>query len=247
MYESYWDKKLKQPRSRSVESFGYVDELICDDIKDPIAYYQDVVNKKEEERKKLFDEENRPRCFKETIEKNAGYFLLSCLIDELKVKEDIDILASVKNYQFSVYEMINQLIYARIIDPCSKSKTVSAVFPRLYKYSDISEDQIYDGLEFVGENYKKYIELFNHQYEKQRLNNQGIRDNSPEYESGEILNTDTNGKREITPLAESQEQIVEPMERGGSVVVAIVLEDSHDAPAKANNVLKVALQKQGRL
>ena len=166
MYESYWDKKLKQPRSRSVESFGYVDELICDDIKDPIAYYQDVVNKKEEERKKLFDEENRPRCFKETIEKNAGYFLLSCLIDELKVKEDIDILASVKNYQFSVYEMINQLIYARIIDPCSKSKTVSAVFPHLYKYSDISEDQIYDGLEFVGENYKKYIELFNHQYEK---------------------------------------------------------------------------------
>lgn len=35
--------------------------------------------------------------------------------------------------------------------------------------------------------------------------------------------------------------------KGGSVVIAIVLEDSNDAPAKANNVLKVALQKQGRL
>ena len=166
MYESYWDKKLKQPRSRSVESFGYVDELISEDILDPVKYYQDYVNKKEEERKKLFNDENRPRAFKEVIEKNIGYFLIASLIDELKVREDINILASVKNYQFSIYEMINQLIYARIIDPCSKTKTVSSVFPHLYKYSDISEDQIYDGLKFIGENYKKYIELFNHQYEK---------------------------------------------------------------------------------
>ena len=35
--------------------------------------------------------------------------------------------------------------------------------------------------------------------------------------------------------------------QGGSVVVAIVLEDSADAPAKSNNVLKTALKKQGRL
>ena len=35
--------------------------------------------------------------------------------------------------------------------------------------------------------------------------------------------------------------------KGGSVVIAIVLEDSNDAPAHANNVLKTALKKQGRL
>ena len=35
--------------------------------------------------------------------------------------------------------------------------------------------------------------------------------------------------------------------KGGSVVIAIVLEDSNDAPSKANNVLKTALKKQGRL
>ena len=43
MYESYWDKKLKQPRSKSVESFGYVDDLISETIKDPVKYYQDYV------------------------------------------------------------------------------------------------------------------------------------------------------------------------------------------------------------
>lgn len=36
-------------------------------------------------------------------------------------------------------------------------------------------------------------------------------------------------------------------EKGGSVVIAIVLEDSSDAPAKSNSVLKAALKNQGRL
>ena len=162
MYDRYWDSSAKQARTKSVKAFGYVDDLISDDIKDPIAYYKEYVNKENEKKK----DENRPRAFKEDIEKNIGCFLLSSLIDELGVKEDIDILSSVKNYQFSVYEMISQLICSRIIYPCSKSKTVSSVFPKLYQYSMISEDQIYDGLSFIGENYKKYIELFNHQYER---------------------------------------------------------------------------------
>ncbi|MBQ9012882.1 MAG: IS1634 family transposase [Bacilli bacterium] len=166
MYDRYWDSQIKRVAYKSIEAFGYVDELKSDDIKDPIAYYTDYVNKQEEKRKELFIDETRPRAFKKVIEKNIGYFLLSNLIDELEVKDKIDILAGVKQYQFSVYDMICQLIYSRIIYPCSKSKTVSSVFPKLYNYSDISEDQLYDGLEFVGENYKKYIELFNYQYEK---------------------------------------------------------------------------------
>ena len=161
MYDRFWDPSLKQARTKCIKSFGYLDDLVTDDITDPVAYYKEYVRKENEK----IEDENRPRAFKEVMEKNIGYFLLSSLIDELQVREDIDILASVKNYQFSVYDMITQLIYARVIFPCSKSKTVSSVFPKLYNCSSISEDQIYDGLSFVGENYKKYIELFNHQYE----------------------------------------------------------------------------------
>ena len=160
MYDRYWDQSLKQARTRCVKSFGYAEDLV--EVEDPIAFYKEYV-KKENERNR---DENRPRAFKEVMEKNIGYFLVSSLIDELKVKEDIDILSSVRNFQFSIYDMITQLICSRIIFPCSKSKTVSAVFPRLYEYSLISEDQIYDGLSFIGENYRKYIELFNHQYER---------------------------------------------------------------------------------
>ena len=67
-------------------------------------------------------------------------------------------------FQFSVYDLITQLIYARVLMPCSKSKTVSHVFPHLYGSVPISEDQVYDGCFFIGESYKKYIELFNHCY-----------------------------------------------------------------------------------
>jgi hypothetical protein len=84
----------------------------------------------------------------------------------LAVKETVDLLASVRQFQFSVYDMLAQLIYSRVIEPCSKSKTVSHVFPTLYDYVPMSEDQVYEGLFFVGESYEKYIELFNHQYSR---------------------------------------------------------------------------------
>ena len=81
------------------------------------------------------------------------------------MRETIDILSSQKRFQFDLYDMIAQLIYARILYPCSKSKTASTVFPRLYHGVPISEDQVYDECAFIGESYKKYIELFNHCYE----------------------------------------------------------------------------------
>ena len=166
MYETHWDKDKKQPRSKSIETFGYVNELISDDIPDPVAYYKEYVKKREEERLAQYAEETRPRAFQKPMELNVGHFLVHSLLTELGVKETIDILASQMRFQFSIYEMMAQLIYARIINPCSKSKTVSTVFPHLYNGITMSEDQVYDGCAFIGESYKKYIELFNHCYEK---------------------------------------------------------------------------------
>lgn len=166
MYESHWDKEKKQPRSKSVMAFGYVHELISDEIPDPIAYYTDFVAKKNKERAATFAEDTRPRAFASPVEYNLGHFLLHTLLEELNVKEVIDILAAQMRFQFHIYDMVAQLIFSRIIYPCSKSKAVSSVFPHLYNSSPISEDQVYDGLSFIGGSYKKYIELFNHCYEQ---------------------------------------------------------------------------------
>lgn len=166
MYESYWDKEKKQPRSRNVESFGYVEELISDEIPDPVSHYKEYVKMKNQELAASVADETRPRAFATQIEKNIGFFLVASLLSELNVKETINILASQKRFQFDLYDMITQLIYARILYPCSKAKTASTIFPRLYQGVSISEDQLYDGCAFIGESYKKYIELFNHCYEE---------------------------------------------------------------------------------
>lgn len=166
MYDSYWDKEKKESRTKSVMAFGYVEELISDELPDPVAYYKDFVAKKNEERAALLAEDSRPRAFSSIVENNVGHFLLHSLLTELNVKETVDILASQTRFQFSVYDMLAQLIYARVIAPCSKSKTVSSVFPHLYNSVPISEDQVYDGCSFIGASYKKYIELFNYCYEQ---------------------------------------------------------------------------------
>ena len=165
MYESFWDKNKKQPRTKNVKSFGYVEDLISGEIPDPVKFYSDYVKEQNENRTKVLSEEYRPRAFSTPVELNIGHFLLYSLIDELDVKETIDIIASQMRFQFSVFDLITQLIYARVISPCSKSKTASHVFPYLYGSSTISEDQVYDGCSFIGESYKKYIDLFNHSYE----------------------------------------------------------------------------------
>ena len=140
--------------------------MISGEIPDPVKFYSDYVKEQNENRTKILSEESRPRAFSTPVELNIGHFLLYSLIDELDVKETIDILASQMRFQFSVFDLITQLIYARVISPCSKSKTASHVFPYLYGSSTISEDQVYDGCSFIGESYKKYIDLFNHSYEK---------------------------------------------------------------------------------
>jgi len=166
MYESYWDKDKKQPRSRSIAAFGYVEDLISDEIPDPLAYYKEFVRQKNEERAASMAEKTRPRTFDSPVELYAGHFLLHSLLAELGVKDTIDILAFQMRFQFSIYDMMAQLIFSRILCPCSKSKTVSSVFPHLFGSVSISEDQVYDGCSFIGASYKKYIELFNHCYEQ---------------------------------------------------------------------------------
>ncbi|WP_034772682.1 hypothetical protein [Lachnoanaerobaculum saburreum] len=86
MYESFWDKDKKQPRTRNVKSFGYVEDLISDEIPDPIKFYSDYIKEQNENRTKDLSEESRPRAFSNPVELNIGYFLLYSLIDELMLR-----------------------------------------------------------------------------------------------------------------------------------------------------------------
>lgn len=65
-------------------------------------------------------------------------------------------------FQFNIFSMISALIYARIVCPCSKRKTFEDVLPKLFEKYDFSLSQIYEGIEYIGCEYEKIIEIYNH-------------------------------------------------------------------------------------
>ena len=67
------------------------------------------------------------------------------------------------NFRFNVFELLSSLIYARAVHPCSKSRTYDEIIPKLFEKHDFSLDQLYSGLEYIGSEYEKVIEIYNHQ------------------------------------------------------------------------------------
>ena len=163
IYESYYDPERKSGAHRSYKTIGYIHELVDKGIDDPISHFQtevDELNRQHNEKKAL----DKSRTISdESPEKNLGYFLLKNISDSLRTKQYIDIMQTVTEYRFNVYDMMSSLVYSRVVHPCSKSKTYDEVLPKLFEPTDFSLDQLYTGLEYLGMEYEKVIEIYNHQ------------------------------------------------------------------------------------
>ena len=85
------------------------------------------------------------------------------LNDSLGVKKYIDLMQTATDFRFCVADLIDALIYARVVHPCSKSKTFEEVIPKLFGTYEFSLDQLYSGLEYIGSEYEKIVEIYNHQ------------------------------------------------------------------------------------
>lgn len=164
IYESFYEPERGHTAHKSYKALGYVDDLIQNGIDDPVAFYKQEVfelNKKRNER--LQQERNKQISDEDTPEKLLGYFPVKSINDSLGVKKYIDLMQTVSGFQFSLFSLTSALVYARIVQPCSKRKTAGEVFPKLFEKHDFSLDQIYAGLEFIGCEYEKIIEIYNHQ------------------------------------------------------------------------------------
>ena len=60
------------------------------------------------------------------------------------------------SFEFDLYELLSSLIYARLVNPCSKHRTFHEVLPQLRDDVHFSYDQLLDGLEFIGNDYGKF-------------------------------------------------------------------------------------------
>lgn len=163
IYESFYDPKRKGSAHRSVRPIGYVKKLIASGIEDPIAYFKDEVNRMNAERNERKAIEKKRLISNESPERFLGYFPMKNINDSLGSKKWIDLLQSVTDFRFNVYDLISSLVYSRLVMPCSKSKTHDDVIPRLAEDYSFSLNQIYDGLEYIGQEYEKIIEIYNHQ------------------------------------------------------------------------------------
>lgn len=163
IYESFYDPQRRQTAHKSYKPIGYVHELIEKGIEDPISFYKAEVSRLNEE---FHAEKNAKRIQKisdETPEKFLGYFPLKNINDDLSVKKYIDLMQTSTDFRFNVYDMMSSLVYSRMVCPRSKSKTFDEVLPKLYEKNDFSLNQLYSGLEYIGNEYEKIIEIYNHQ------------------------------------------------------------------------------------
>lgn len=163
IYESYYDPERKGGAHRSYKPIGYVHELQASGIEDPITVFGEEVQKLNQEYKRKKQSEKERQISEESPEKLLGYFPLKNLNDSLGCKKYIDLMQTATSFRFNIFDMMSALIYARAVHPCSKLKTYTEVIPKLFEKHDFSLNQIYSGLGYIGSEYEKIIEIFNHQ------------------------------------------------------------------------------------
>lgn len=163
IYESFYDPERKGSAHRSYKALGYVHELQAKGIDDPISYYKEEVAKLNQEFQTAKNAKKSKQISDDSPEKLIGYFPLKNINDKLSVKKYIDLMQTATDFRFNVFDMLSALVYARLVQPCSKSKTYDEVIPKLFESYDFSLNQLYDGLEYIGCEYEKIIEIYNHQ------------------------------------------------------------------------------------
>ena len=165
IYESFYDPERKGTAQRSIEAIGYVHELQKTGIKDPICHFKEKVDVLNAERRAEKNAKRSRRIGDESPMRHLGYFPFKSLNNSLGVEKDFKYLQMAGGFRFDLFSVLSSLVYARICEPCSKSKTFYDVLPMLFEDKGYSLDQLYTGLEFLGAEYAKVIEMYNHAIE----------------------------------------------------------------------------------
>lgn len=166
IYSSFYDPQRGHTAHKAYKPIGYVHELQAKGIEDPLSFYKEEVNRLNQEAKAEKNAKKEKQISEDSPEKLIGYFPMKNINDKLSVKKYIDLMQTATDFRFNVFDMTSALVYARLVQPCSKSKTYVEVIPKLFESYDFSLNQLYDGLEYIGCEYEKIIEIYNHQIQQ---------------------------------------------------------------------------------
>ena len=160
----------KGNQNKSYRALGYVDELKAKGIEDPIEYAKGLIDELNGQHKLLKEKQIGDA----STSKNAGYFLAKAMFDVLDMDRDLNIVASSYKSQYEFAAFLRSLTYAQIVDPGSKLKMHRDTIPNLYGAERYTYDQILDGVNFIGGDFHKYIEVINHHISKKYERNLGV-------------------------------------------------------------------------
>lgn len=153
---------LQKPRTPDIKVFGkigFVDALIEQGIDDPISHFQKEVNELNSKRETEKCRINFQQISDISPELCLGYVPIAKILNMLDVKEHFGYLSSSRKFEFDVYDVFSALVYARVVAPLSKHQTFHDILPKLYVQKNFSYDQLLEGLEFMGEEYEKLVEI----------------------------------------------------------------------------------------
>ncbi|NLZ67430.1 MAG: transposase, partial [Spirochaetales bacterium] len=112
IYESYYDTDKGYGAHKAYEVLGYEKDLVKKGIENPIEYYQEVVDKLNDEVK--FEKTSKTSSLiRETPYQYIGYFPLKIIMNSLKAEEIVTLLSqAMTDFDFNLYHLLEGLIYS---------------------------------------------------------------------------------------------------------------------------------------
>ena len=147
----------KGNQNKSYKAIGYVSDLIASGIPDPVAYAQNLVD----ELNSNLPNKKEMKIGDISSSKNLGYFLIKSMIDYLDFDYILKLMSSNMKFHFNLSDFVRSMIYAQIVNPGSKHKAFEKVMPNIYGAESFSYDQILDTINYIGNDYQKFVELLN--------------------------------------------------------------------------------------
>lgn len=167
---NYWDNTTKKSKTKTIQTLGYVDELMKE-FDDPIAHYEAVVAKMNEEQQegsfvnvKIDMEEkinasNSPR-------KNFGYVPLSKVYHELEIDKFLLNRQRNLDIEYSLNNIMKNETFSRLLAPCSKKRAFENK-DWFFENSDFSLVDVYRGLSKISK-YRDDLQLHIYEHIKQQ-------------------------------------------------------------------------------
>ena len=157
--DSYYDKKRKSSRSKTIESLGYLDEL-QQKYSDPIAYFTKRVEQLKDDKKirqapvnfTFYDTDHL--CVGDDYRKNFGYAALSKLYHELGLHTFLINRQRHTNEAYDANTIMKLLVYTRLLAPASKKASFDSR-EMFFEKTDYTLDDVYRCLSFLNKHKTK--------------------------------------------------------------------------------------------